>query len=161
MQPWSPLSLVSVTSATGNLIQLYPTFCTAGSGATTMGTQVRQSTEGVLYFCDIMPSSIDGGDFELWDIGGLPEGASNNTNTGTTLTNAFLIEQQAKFKARLIWKQAFKGDSGTTNKSFKQRVPVMWGLAGRYINTAVAVGVGSITVSIVASGCARKYEISG
>ena len=161
MQPWSPLTLTNVTSATGNLIQLYPSFMTAGSGATTMGTQVRQSTEGVLYFCDIMPSSIDGGDFELWDIGGLPEGGSDNTNTGTTLTNAYLVAQQAKFKARLIWKQAFKGDSGTTNKSFKQRVPVLWGLAGRFINTAIAANAATVIVSIVASGCARKYEISG
>lgn len=161
MQPWSPITLLSVNSATGNLVQLFPDTCTAGSGATTPGTLMRQACEGVLYLADIMPATLDGGELELWDVFGLLEGGSNNVNTGTALTDAFLTAQKAKGQARLIWKQGFKGDTGTTNKSFKQRVPIMWGLAARYINTGIAAGAGQIIVSIVASGCFRKIETAG
>jgi hypothetical protein len=104
---------------------------------------------------------VDGGTIEIWDVAGLDEGGSNNTDTGTTLTDAYLQAQKAKGKARLIWTQGFKGDTGTSNKLFKQRVPIMWGLAARFINTAIAESAGTCIVSIVASGGFRKIQITG
>jgi len=160
MVPWSPV-LVANGAATDNLTQLFPSFVTAGSGATTMGTERRSCTEGVLYRCDIDPSDAVGGYFELWDVCGRPYGASNNIDTGTALTNAYLVSEQAAGRARMIWRTDFKGDSGLTTKTFATRVPFNRGLAGRYVNIVDAAGSKNVTVNIVAEGGYRKASISG
>jgi hypothetical protein len=159
-QPWGPNTLDNVT-ATGDLKQLFPSFVTAGSGSTAMGTLRRKSTEGVLYRIDIDPSDAVGGYFELWDLAGRPYGASNNIDTGTVLTDAYLLAEQTAGRARLIWRVDFKGDPGLANKTFATRVPFTFGLVGRYVNPFDAVGTKEIYVNIVAEGGYSKYSISG
>lgn len=160
MIPWSPVLVANVTAA-GNVTQLFPSFVTPGTGATTMGTERRSCTEGVLYRIDISPSDAVGGYFELWDVCGVPYGVTNNIDTGTVLTNAFLILEQAANRGRMIWRVDFKGDSGMTTKTFSTRVPFNRGLAGRYVNIVDAVGSKNVTVNIVAEGGYRKSPISG
>ena len=161
METWGNPITVSNGAADGDLKQLYPDWATAGTGATTAGTKRRIPTEGTLYHCQVFPSSAQGGIFELWDIGGEPEGATNNTDTGTAITDAYLQAKIARNKAKLIWRIGFKGDDGLTTKTWWQKIPVTHGLAARFINTDVGAGTANITLSIAASGCYRKIQICG
>lgn len=160
MQPWSPISVTN-TTATGDLTQMFPSFVAAGTGSSAAGTERRSCTEGVLYRCDIDPSDAVGGYFELWDVCGVPYGATNNIDTGTTLTNAFLVAEQDANRARMIWRTSFKGDSGLTTKTFATRVTFNRGLAGRYVNIVDAAGSKGVTVNIVAEGGYRVIEMLG
>ena len=160
MQAWGPSTLVNTTSI-GDYKQLFPSFVTAGTGASTMGTERRKCTEGVLYRIDIDPADAVGGYFELWDVAGKPYGASNNIDTGTALTAAYLAAEQAAGRARLIWRTDFKGDAGLTTKTFATRVPFTFGLAGRYVNDVDPLGTKTIYANIVAEGGYSKYSISG
>lgn len=159
-QSWS-LSTLPNGAATVDLVQLFPAFVTPGTGATTPGTLVRKTTEGVLYRVDVTPSDGSGGYIELWDIGGKPYGATNNINTGSALTGAYLTAQQAKGEAKLLWRSDFKGDSGLTTKTFATRVTFTYGLAARYVNTLDPVGTKNVTLNIVAEGGYIKYESLG
>ena len=159
MNPWGQL-LVPNSAANTNLVQFFPSFVSVGGG-TTMGSLKRKTTEGVLYRCDVDPSDGVGGYFELWDLGGLPYGASNNIDTGTALTNAYLLSEQSAGRARMIWRTDFKGDAGLATKTFATRIPFNRGLAGRYVNDTDPLGTKNITVNIVAEGGYMKYEISG
>ncbi|UOF77054.1 hypothetical protein [Caudoviricetes sp.] len=153
---WGGTVLTNVAS-TGNLTQLFPSTVTAGTTATTAGSQRRRATEGQLFRAEVYTSSDAGGTIELWDIGGVSEGASNNINTGVTLTNAYLVAQQALGKARLIWSQNFKGDAGAEKAKFDTNTPFMWGLAARFI----AAETSTITLHIYAGGGYQKTEICG
>lgn len=161
MQPWSPILVSNVTDTTGVLTQLFPTFVTAGAGTYLMGEQVRKANEGVLYRVDVDPSDAVGGVFELWDIAGQFRGATNNTNTGTALTAAYLAAEQAAGRARMIWRTDFKGDAGLTTKTFATRVLFNQGLAGRFIDSIDAVGTKNVTVNVVAEGGYIKVAVSG
>lgn len=155
MNTWAT-ALASV-AANGNLTQLFPASCTVGTGATTAGTEVRQPCEGQLMRAEVYPSANLGGIIELWDIKGLDEGASNNTNTGATLSNAYLVAQQALGKAKLIWSQNFKGDAGLPKVIFDQNVPFMNGLAARFVSAET----GTCTLTVTAGGGFRKITICG
>lgn len=158
MLAWSPLTLNAVV-ATGNLTQLYPASCTAGSGASTQGTLRRSPIEGNLYRAEIYPATGDGGVLELWDISGFITGATDNVDTGSTISQATITALVAQNRARLIWKQGFTGDPGTAAKVFARHLPIYYGLAARFIvNSPVAQ---QITLSIVASGCFRYNEFLG
>ena len=156
MEPWSPLTLTAV-AANGDITQLFPSNCAAGSGATSSGTLRRQPTEGILYRCEVMPSDSYGGVFELWDVAGATQGGSNNVDTGTALTDSYVDAEVAAGRGKLIWKQSFKGDAGARAAVFTQRVPFLRGLAARYVDSAG----GDCTVSLVVDGGYRKTEISG
>lgn len=160
-QAWGPNTLVNVASSAGDLKQLFPAFVSAGTGGTSTGTERRKCTEGVLYRIDIDPADAVGGVFELWDVAGRPYGISNNIDTGTALTDAYLLSEQTAGRARLIWRTDFKGDAGLTTKTFATRVPFSFGLAGRYVNTVDPAGTKSIYANIVAEGGYSKYSISG
>jgi len=160
MMAWGPNTLVN-GAATDDLKQLFPSFVTAGTGGTSSGTEQRKCTEGVLYRIDIDPSDAVGGYFELWDVAGRPYGATDNVDTGTALTNAYLLSEQAAGRARLIWRTDFKGDAGLATKTFATRVPFTFGLAGRYVNTVDAAGTKTIYANIVAEGGYTKQSIAG
>lgn len=155
-QAWSPITLSNV-AATGDLVQLYPEHVSAGSGATTAGTERRKPLSGVIYRAEVYAVSGVGGAIELWDVAGLDRGASNNVDTGTTLTNAYLQAERAAGRAKLLWTQNFAGTSGARYPVFNQRVPFMKGLAARFISG----DTGDIILSIVADGGYTKQPIAG
>lgn len=160
-QPWSPVFVANVVSATGDSTQLFPAFATPGAGTLLRGELVRKTCEGILYRVDVDPSDAVGGYFELWDVAGQPFGASNNINTGTALTNAYLVAEQAAGRARMIWRTDFKGDSGLTTKTFATRTVFNQGLAGRFVDTIDAVGTKNVAVNVVAEGGYFKVSVSG
>lgn len=145
--------------ATGNLTQLFPPWCTVGSGLTTQGTLRRQAQEGILYSAELYSVTATGGVIELWDIAGTDSGTSN-VDTATVITNAYLVAAIARNEAKLIWNQSFTGTDATPRK-FSQRTILRRGLAVRYINTVDGVGTDTISLSIVSEGVYRKVEISG
>jgi hypothetical protein len=151
MTPWV-ISLTAV-AATGNLTQLYPASCTAGSGATTSGTLKRSPCEGVLVNCQVEPDGTNGGEIQLWDVNGADVGA--DVDTAVVITNAQLTTLINAGKARQIYGQKFSGSSGA-RIAIAYGVPIMHGIAARYIN-----GTGTIELNIVANGCMRKTEITG
>ncbi len=161
MQPWSALTVDAVSSVTGDLTQLYPSHVAAGSGATTMGTQRRTPTEGVLYSCRVYCKDGYGGVFELWDVSGLPSGTPNNVDTGTAITNTYLTAEITAQRGKLLWKQSFKADAGAREAVFSVRVPFLRGLAGRYVDVAAQAAAKGINVEIVADGGFRYIQICG
>jgi hypothetical protein len=158
MEAWT-IQIDNVDSATGVLTQLYPPWMEAGS-APAAGVEVRQPVDGVLYELTIYPDDAQGGILELVDIAGELSG-SNDTNTATDITNAYLVAQQARDKARIIWIQEFKADPGLTTKKFTQRVPIRFGLAARWYTAGVAADTKTCRLNIVAEGCYRKVTVQG
>lgn len=151
MTPW--VITLSAVAANGDLTQLYPASCTAGSGLLTSGTLVRSPCEGVLVNCQVEPDGVNGGEIQLWDVNGADAGA--DVNTATAITNAQLAALIAAGKARQIYGQKFSGSSGS-RLAIAYGVPVMHGIAARYINAA-----GTIDLNLVVGGCCRKTELVG
>ena len=151
MTPWV-IQLTAVAAA-GNLTQLYPDSCTAGSGATTRGTLKRSPCEGVLVNCQVEPDGINGGELQLWDVNGADIGA--DVNTTNVITDAQLQALITAGKARPIYGQKFSGSSGS-RLAIAYGVPVMHGIAGRYVNST-----GTLELNLVVGGCCRKTEIVG
>jgi hypothetical protein len=147
-----------VDDNTKDLTALFPGGCTAENPAgTTAGSLRRKSTAGCLYRVEVFTSDAAGGTIEIWDIDGLSEGASNNTSTGTALTNAYKNSKVTLGQARLLWTQNFKGDAGSRAAIFQGNLPFVRGLAARYINAAGT----SVTLNIVADGGYMKTQICG
>jgi hypothetical protein len=151
MTPW--VITLSAVAANGNLTQLYPGSCTAGSGATTMGTLVRTPCEGVLVNCQVEPDGTNGGEIQLWDINGADAGA--DVNTLAAITDVQLLAMIAAGKARQIYGQKFSGSSGS-RLAIAYGVTIMHGIAARYINS-----VGTLDLNLVVGGCCRKTELCG
>jgi hypothetical protein len=150
---WGTVSISAVTS-TGDLTQLYLDTCTAGSGATTMGTKVRKPMFGTLHHLEVKTDGTNGGTIELWDLDGNDGGA--NVNTGVLITNTQKNTAVAAGLARLMWSQNFTGATSAEFANNMVPVPFQHGMAVRYVN-----GTGSCTVNVVASGGFNKQEISG
>jgi hypothetical protein len=157
MEAWAPVILNKVDDDTGDLTALFPPSCSTEPGNTTAGSLRRKQTSGKLYRIEVYASDNSGGVIEFWDIDGVSEGLSNNISTGTQLTNAYKNEKVSLKQAKMIWTQSFSGDTGDAIVKFKQPVPIIRGLAARYISPT---GV-SCTISIVADGCYLKTEICG
>ena len=155
MMGWADITLAAVTDNTGDLTQLYPTVCTVGTGATTMGTQVRVPREGTLASLQVEPDGINGGEIEIWDINGADAGA--DVNTAAAITNAQLLALQALGQAKILYSQKFAGGSGA-RLAVSFGTPFVHGLAGRYIN---AGAVGTCALNIVADGGFAKVHITG
>lgn len=151
MTPW--VITLSAVVANGNLTQLYPSSCTAGSGAMTSGTLVRSPCEGVLVNCQVEPDGTNGGEIQLWDVNGADIGA--DVNTLAVITDAQLLSLIAAGKARQIYGQKFSGSSGS-RLAIAYGVTIMHGIAGRYINAA-----GTLELNLVVGGCCRKTELVG
>lgn len=144
MEAWSPITINAVADDTGNLTALFPPNCTPGAG-----NLVRKQTSGTLVRCEVYTNDAVGGVIELWDING-----GEAVNSGTTISNTYKNAEQAAGRAKLLWKQAFKGDSGSRAAILTAAIPIMRGLAARYINN----GGATATLSIVADGCYIKTE---
>lgn len=158
MTPWV-VNVTNVINGTGNLTQLFPNFVGVGSGSQTLGAIIRQPTDGTLSEMSIYPSGNFGGEIELWDVAGPLEGSPNvNEDAANNITDTYLTAQIARKKAKLIWKQGFKADSGLTTKKYTQRIPIMFGLAVRIIDNTGAAGTQAYTLNIVAGGCYRYIE---
>lgn len=155
MTPWVITALPAVAAATGNLTQLYPDSCTAGSGAISSGTLKRSPCEGVMVTCQVEPDGTNGGEIQIWDVNGADSGA--DVNTAAVITNAQLLILIAAGKARQIYGQKFSGSSGA-RLSIAHGVVFLHGLAARYIN---AGPVGTIDLNLVIDGGCRKTEIVG
>lgn len=151
---WNSGSIAAVAAA-GNLTQLYPSTCTAGSGATTQGTEVRRPCDGTLISCQVETDGVNGGKLELWDVDGSDGGA--DVNTAAAITNAQLTAAIAKGRARLVYEQTFLGTSGA-RLNLAGGMPIARGLAARFSNAGVA---GTITLSIVSRGLFMKTQICG
>lgn len=156
MTPW--VITLNAVLQTGNLTQLYPASCSAGSGASTSGTEVRQPCEGVLVNCQVEPDGVNGGEIQLWDVNGADAGA--DVNTGTTITDTQLNTLIAAGKARQIYGQKFSGSSGA-RLAIAYGVSIMHGIAARYINPPTGSATGTLDLNLVVSGCARKTQIVG
>lgn len=153
MTPW--VIQLNAVLANGNLTQLYPDSCTAGSGATTSGTLKRSPCEGVLVNAQVEPDGTNGGEIQLWDVNGADIGA--NVDTTNVITDAQLNTLIAAGKARAIYGQKFSGSSGS-RLAIAYGVTIMHGIAARYVNTPAA---GTLELNLVVGGCCRKTEIVG
>ena len=134
MEAWSGIQLSGVTS-TGNLKQLFPTWCPAGATSLanrTPGSTVRRPMQGTLYSVQIRTDGATAGYIELWDANG--EDVAVDVSTADTVTNANLVALQALGKAKLIYRQDFTANSGAATPSAPPR-PFMHGLIGRFVAT--------------------------
>jgi hypothetical protein len=151
MTPWANISLGFV-ALTGNLTQLYPASCTAGSGAVTMGNTVRGVCEGILVSAQVEPDGTNGGTIEIWDVNGADAGA--DVDTATVITNAQLVAMVSAGKARIMYAQTFSGTGARL--AVAHGVTFAHGLAARFIGSA-----GTCELNLIVSGGCRKTEITG
>lgn len=151
----------NVIDTSGVLTQIYPNWMTAGSSPSA-GVLVRQPTDGVLYEMAIYPDDAQGGILEVYDIAGTLSG-TNDTNTATSMTAAYLTAQLARTqpRAKLIWQQEFKADPGLTTKKFTQRTKLNFGLAVRWITAGVTAGTKTASLNITSEGLYRKVTVQG
>lgn len=156
-QAWGGLSLTNV-QADGSLTQLFPENVGTQTGTGT-GALRRGACEGVLRRAEVWPDDQVGGFLELWDISGVTTGASNNVSSGNTLTNAYLLEQKAKGKARLVWRIGFKGDDAYSSKVLNGHVSFLRGLAARFVGTNLVDGQDSIQLNLVVDGGYRVFSV--
>jgi hypothetical protein len=152
-------TLMDVGSA-GNITQLYPASATAGSGGTTAGTERRRPTAGTLYTAQVYTPGGAGGIIQLWDVAGLTEGVSNNVDTGTAMTNAYVAAEIAAGRGRLIWEQEIAGSAGASKSLIVIPIPFVRGLAARYY-TSGGPGADTAKINISADGGFFKAPISG
>lgn len=142
MEGWV-VPLTAVTTATGDLTQVYPSFCPAGvnPAVAVLGDQIRQPLGGKLYSTQIQTDGTNGGIIELWDVNGEDIGA--NVSSATTITNAQLVALQALGKAKLIYSQNFQASPITPfNAGYKG---FAHGIAARFIASA---GVCNLDLSV-------------
>lgn len=150
-----------LSDATGALAvtQLFPDSCTVGSGATTAGTERRKPTDGTLYRLEVYPSGAAAGTIEIFDVAGLQEGATNNVDTGETLTNAYVTAEIAAGRGRKIWHQTIAGSAGGGKVMVGLPASIMRGLAARWIDAAG--GGKKCILNINVDGTFYKSHISG
>lgn len=146
--------------AAGDITQLYPASCTAGSGATTAGTERRRPTAGTLYHCQFYAVSAAGGVVQLYDVAGLTEGAANNVDTGSTMTNAFVAAEIAAGRGRLIWEQEVAAAAGSSKTLVTIPIPFVRGIAARFY-TAGGPSAAKARLTVSADGGFYKSPISG
>jgi hypothetical protein len=154
MQAWSQIDIVNV-AGNGVLTQLFPENVTAGAGGSGYKER-RMPSSGTLFRIDIVPQNSAGGTVEIWDLGGTWYDASNNVDTGTSITNAYAVAAKTNQGAKKIWEINFNGDDGLVTKTFATMVPFMNGLAARYINIAETLGTVAVGLNLVVQGGYRK-----
>lgn len=125
--------VTAVTTATGDLTQLFPPWASAGvnPASATAGQEIRKATEGFLRAAQVYTDGSNGGYMEIWDVNGADYGV--NVSSATAITNAQLVALQALGKAKLIWVQRFAATAGASTPSSwgKQFVH---GLAARFVS---------------------------
>ncbi len=146
---WGSRTVAGVAS-NGVATQLYPVGVpAAGSCADTSGGWppaasglVRRPTAGRASNVHITGDGVNGGYVELWDVGGLDRGASDNVNSGgDTVTNAYLAAN-----GRLLQVINIESSEGQAFAYGSQVINFDRGLAVRY------VGSGSVYVAPYCEG---------
>lgn len=155
-QAWGGITQTNVNTG-GVLTQLYPNWLQAGASGAGVLTR-RRPNEGVITRMEVVPASGIGGVFELWDMAGTLTG-TNQVNSATSITNAFLLAEQAKSppRARLLWSVDFNGSLEGANKLLGVRVVFARGLVARYTQVA-APGTNSVTINLVVDGGYQLWE---
>lgn len=133
-QAWAGLEVSAVTS-TGNLKQLYPTWCPAGvdPASATAGQSIRNPGNGEIYRVEVIPDGMNAGTIEIWDLSGVDVGA--NVSSADVVTNSQLTELQTAGKAKLLWSRAFAGDAGVQIIN-EIKTAFLHGLAARFVASA-------------------------
>lgn len=155
LDSWTvPLTAVS---ATGDLVQLYPTWAPTGvnPAVATAGQEIRKPTEGFLRAAQVKTDNTNAGYIELWDVNGADVGA--NVSSLAVITNAQLTALIALGKAKKIWDQNFTATSGaTTPSAFGKQF--LHGLAARFVN---AGPTGTCTLNLDVEGGFRLNATAG
>jgi hypothetical protein len=105
---------------------------------------------------EVVPQNGVGGVFELWDLAGELSG-SNNVNSATSITNAFLLAAITAKTARLLWKVDFSGDLDGSNKLLGVRTVFTRGLVARYVQSDAA-GTNTVLINLVVDGGYQLWE---
>jgi hypothetical protein len=103
---------------------------------------------------------LAGGIIELFDVSGLAEGVANNVDTGTDMTDAFVLAEIAGNRGRLIWQQAIVGSAGGSKSIVSIPLPFVRGLAARF-STAAGPSADTCVLTISADGGFYKSPIAG
>jgi len=154
------ITTLTDVGSTGNVTQLYPASCTAGSGASTQGTERRKPTSGTLYTAQVYTPGGTGGIIQLYDVAGLSEGVSNNVDTGVAMTNAYVAAELAAYRGRLMWEQEIAGSAGASKSLIVIPLSFMRGLAARFY-TSGGPTANTAKIIIAADGGFYKSPISG
>jgi hypothetical protein len=145
------VDLTAVT-ATGNLKQLFPTWCSAGVVPGAVG-DLRRTYDGELKAVQVKTDNTNAGYVEIWDLTGADAGA--DVSSLDVVTNAQLVALQALGKAKLIWNQNFTATSGATTPNSWGKT-FMHGLAARFVN---AGPTGTCTLNLdVIKGFGKTYS---
>ncbi len=132
--PWV-VALTAVAATTGDVTQLYPTWCSAGvNPATATNAQlIRRPMAGAMHSIQVKPDGSNGGTLEIFDINGLELGV--DVSSAAVITAAVLDAAITAGKAKLIFNQSFAGTvgSGVVNAPGIFRA-FMHGLAARFSN---------------------------
>ncbi len=133
---WAGVELGFVAS-NGNVTQLYPTYCSAGTAIATAtpAQMVRVPTGGELVSLQVETDGTNGGIVQIYDVDGLDAGA--DISAGTTITNTQLVALIAAGKAKLIYEQNVIGTGLTPPSTGYKRF--LKGLAGRFVGAAGSV----------------------
>lgn len=112
--------------------------------------KVRRTVQGRIGRIEVTADGSNGGRVELWDVAGLDRGASNNTNNGDTVTNAFLAANGV-----LIGKINISSTATFPFTATFDAIPFNNGLAVRYIDG----GAGYIDVAPYIEGGFMVQEV--
>jgi hypothetical protein len=136
---------LTAVAANGDVTQLYPAKCTAGTAlATATNAQmVRTPTHGELISIQVQTDGTNAGVIEIYDINGIELGI--NVSSLTAITDTQLDAAIASGDAVLLYSQNVVA-TGVTPPSSTYR-KFMKGLAARFVS-----GGGTCTLNLVCSG---------
>lgn len=142
---------VSGVAVNGVVTQLFPVGCphsamtsTAAGWPPAAAGKVRFPVAGRLNRLTVTSDGVNGGYVELWDVGGLEQGAANNINSGgDTLTDAF-VTANGTLIARENVQPAVAASAPLTSQF--EHIPFNKGLAVRY------VGDGKVYIAPIVEG---------
>lgn len=148
MERWTA-ALTAVADETGNVTQLYPTWCSAGTNPAVAanGDLIRTPCEGILYSLQIKTDGTNGGYIQIYDISGIEIGV--DVSSAAAITAAQLNAAITAGQAKKIYDQNFQAAPDTPigigYSSFQK------GLAARFVSAA-----GACTLNLTTSGTYRK-----
>lgn len=161
-EAWSGISLASV-AATGDLTQLYPTWCSAGvaKSSSTVGQLIRRPMQGALHSIQLKGDGSHSGYLEIWDLNG--EDAGVDVSSATAITNTQKASITLPTVPKLIFRQDMTGlaGAGIVNAAGIYRTFAR-GLAARWVGDGGAgAGGGACELNLVVTGGFCKVESRG
>lgn len=137
--------VIAAGTATGNLVQLYPTWAPVGDALPIApGGTLRRPEGGRVGQVSIQSDGTNGGVIELWDLTGLD--VPCDVSSLTAITNTQLLALIARGAAQLVWKQNYAA-SPSVPAAGSLAFGFMRGLAARNIAAS-----GSASLNIIAEG---------